>query len=112
MDFLNFFNDNFWAAVSLISMITVPVTSAINLKFQPKKFWKQVVSWGVSFVLTVICYFIGMLHLSTPVWLSILFTGIISGLSSNGIYDIPTIKSKITAWIGALVAYKATKEEK
>lgn len=112
MDIILFFSENFWAAVSLIAFVTVPVTTAINTKFSPKKFWKQVISWGVSFVLTLIAHFVGLISLSAPLWLSILVTGLFSGLSSNGIYDIPTIKSKVTEWITLIMVNKKAKIEK
>lgn len=111
MDLILFFTENFWAAVSLIALITVPVTTAINTKFNPKKFWKQAISWGVSFILTLICHFIGLISLSAPVWLSIILTGLFSGLSSNGIYDIPTIKEKVTQIVTFLMVRKKTEKE-
>ena len=111
MDLILFFSENFWAAVSLIALITVPVTTAINTKFNPKKFWKQAISWGVSFILTLICHFIGLISLSAPLWLSIILTGLFSGLSSNGIYDIPTIKTKVTELITFLMVSKKSKDK-
>lgn len=98
-----FFTENFWAAVSLIATITVPVASFINTKFEPKKIWKQVISWGVGFVLTVVCYFLNMINLGEPLWITILLTGFVAGLSSNGLYDIPTIKSKVNNWMVILL---------
>lgn len=112
MNLVDFFNDNFWAAVSLVSLITVPVTSAINIKFNLKKIWKQITSWGVSLILTVAVYFLGMISIGEPVWLALLLTGIGAGLSANGIYDIPTIRTNITKWITLLMTYNSIKEDK
>jgi len=112
MNLVDFFNDNFWAAVSLVSLITVPVTSAINIKFNLKKIWKQITSWGVSLILTVAVYFLGMISIGEPVWLALLLTGIGAGLSANGIYDIPTIRTNITKWITILMTYNSIKEDK
>ena len=96
MEIINsFFTDNFWAVVSMIAVLTVPITSIINEKFNVKGVWKQVASWSTGFVLAIAFHFLNVVNFTEPVWVSIILTGIVSGLSSNGIYDIPTIKDKI-----------------
>ena len=92
---LSFFSDNFWATCTMLSSITVVITGYINTLLKTNSIWKQVVSWITSIVLTICGYFAGIVFLNEPVWLTIIFTGIIVGLSSNGIYDIPKIKSFI-----------------
>jgi hypothetical protein len=52
--------------------------------------------------LTVIAYFCGITTFNDPVWLSIPFTGIICGLSANGIYDIPTVKEFIKKYFSLI----------
>jgi len=89
---LNFFSDNFWATCTMLSSLTVVVTGYINRLLKTNNIWKQIVSWVISILLTVCGYFVGIVTLNEPVWLTIIFTGIIVGLSSNGIYDIPKIK--------------------
>ena len=92
---LNFFSDNFWATCTMLSSLTVVVTGYINRLLKTNNIWKQIVSWVISILLTVCGYFAGIVTLNEPIWLTIIFTGIIVGLSSNGIYDIPKIKSFI-----------------
>ena len=53
MNILNFFNENFWLVATLISVLTLPITSLINTKFELKAIWKQVIAWGTSIALTV-----------------------------------------------------------
>ena len=81
MDILNFFNENFWAVATIISLLTIPVTSAINAKFNLKTIWKQVIAWATSIVLTVVAYFGGIATFNEPVWLTIPLTGLVCGLS-------------------------------
>lgn len=92
---LNFFTDNFWATCALLSSMTVIITGYINTLLNTNNVWKQIVSWFTSIVLTIGGYFAGTITLNEPVWLTIILTGIIVGLSSNGIYDIPKIKALI-----------------
>ena len=96
---LTFLNENFWLVAAMISSITLPVTTAINSKVNPNKVWKQVIAWVTSITLTVGAYFIGAATFNEPVWLSIPATGIVCGLSANGIYDIPTIKTFINSFV-------------
>lgn len=106
MNILNFFNENFWLVATLISVLTLPITTAINSKFELKAIWKQVIAWGTSIVLTVGAYFAGIATFNEPVWLSIPLTGIVCGLSANGIYDIPTIKKFITDYFSLIPSKK------
>lgn len=106
MDILTFFNENFWVVATLISVLTVPITSLINSKFELKAIWKQVIAWGTSILLTVGVYFSGIATFNEPVWLSIPLTGIVCGLSANGIYDIPTIKQFIKEYFSLIPTNK------
>lgn len=92
---INFFSDNFWATCTMLSTITVFIAGYINAFLKTNNVWKQVVSWATSVILTVGGYFSGIIVLDEPAWLTMLLTGIIVGLSSNGIYDIPKIKELI-----------------
>jgi len=98
MDIINFFNENFWAVATLISLLTLPITSLLNSKLNPNGVWKQVIAWATSIVLTVVSYFGGLATFNEPVWLSIPLTGIVCGLSANGIYDIPSIKNFLKSY--------------
>lgn len=102
MDILNFFNDNFWAVATIVSLLTIPITSAINAKFNPKAIWKQVIAWVTSGVLTAGVYFFNLATFNDPAWLSVPATGFVCGLSANGFYDIPAIKAAVNSWFAPL----------
>lgn len=102
MDILSIINDNFWVVATLISALTLPITSLLNSKLNPNGVWKQVIAWATSIVLTVVAYFGGLATFNEPVWLSISLTGLVCGLSANGIYDIPTIKNFIKTYFSLL----------
>ena len=90
------FTDAFWYYAPILASLTVAVTGSINNKFKISgEFWPQFVSWIVGTVLTVGGYFLGLLPLGQPTWLAIVCLCGVVGLSSNGIYDIPYIKSII-----------------
>jgi len=99
---LSFFTENFWATCITLGAIAVPVSAYINAKLKTNQVWKQIVAWLVSFALTVATYFLGVININEPAWLSIIFTGLVVGLSSNGIYDIKTIKNFVKGWIETL----------
>ena len=102
MNIINFFNENFWLVATLVSVLTLPITSFINSKFNLNNIWKQVVAWVTSIVLTVGVYFGGLATFNDPVWVSIPLTGLVCGLSANGIYDIPAIKKAVTEYFSVL----------
>ena len=102
MDLINFFNENFWAVATLVSLLTIPITTFINSKFSLNNVWKQVCAWGTSIVLTIVAYFGGLATFNEPVWLSIPLTGLVCGLAANGVYDIPSIKNFITTYFSVI----------
>ena len=102
MNILEIINDNFWAVAVTISALTLPISNLLISKFNPNGVWKQVISWVTSIVLTVIAYFGGLATFNDPVWLTIPLTGIVCGLSANGIYDRPTIKNFIKTYFSLL----------
>jgi len=102
MDFIQLLNDNFWAVATLISLLTLPITSLLNSKLNPNGVWKQVIAWTTSIVLTVLAYFGGIATFNEPVWLSIPLTGLVCGLSANGVYDIPAIKAFIKQYFSLI----------
>lgn len=108
---LNFFSDNFWATCAMLSTITVVIAGYINTLLKTNNVWKQVVSWVTSVALTIGGYFAGTITLAEPVWLTIILTGIVVGLSSNGIYDIPQIKELIAKITKNVPQIKFSKKE-
>ena len=102
MNILEIINENFWAVASLISLLTLPITSLLNSKLNPNGVWKQVIAWATSIILTVVSYFCGFATFNEPVWLSIPLTGLVCGLSANGIYDIPKIEEFINKYFSLI----------
>ena len=44
--------------------------------------------------------------MAEPAWLTLVLTGFVVGLASNGIYDIPTIRNWVNAWFSNLAPKK------
>ena len=88
------FTTEFWYFAPILSTITVMIAGAINGKFKiTDGIWPQIVAWVTGSVLTVGGWFLGLIPLGEPTWLAIVCLCGVVGLSSNGIYDIPFIKS-------------------
>ena len=80
----------------ILSSITVLIAGAINGKFKiVKGIWPQVVAWAVAALLSVGAWLLEFVHVGEPTWLAVIVLCVVVGLSSNGIYDIPTIKAFI-----------------
>jgi hypothetical protein len=97
---LNFFTENFWATATALGAVASMIAGAINGKFNPSAIWRQIIAWAISIALTVGGYFLGLVSVADPVWLTLTATGLIVGLVSNGIYDIPVIKEFIRRIFG------------
>ena len=108
----NFLTDNFWSVISMIAILTVPITTFINESLKTNKVWKQVVSWGTSLAVTCILYFTGCFNIEMPWYIAIPVTGLISGLSANGIYDIPTIKGYVVKYVNIILNMLNKKDNK
>lgn len=93
------FSENFWYMAPILASLTVTIAGAINKKFTGiKGFWKQFVAWAVGSVLSVGAWLLGLVQLGEPTWVSAIALCAVVGLSSNGIYDIPTVHN----WINKL----------
>ena len=97
---LAFFTENFWATAILLAGLTTPITSFLNERFNFKAKMKQVMAWIVSIVLVAGAYFLNLAQFAEPFYLTVPLTGILVGLSANGIYDIPTVKETLKKWFG------------
>ena len=100
---LQFFSENFWATATALAAIASMIAGAINGKFNPSVVWRQVIAWVISVGLTVGGYFLGLITVADPVWLTLTATGIVVGLVSNGFYDIPAIKEWIKKVFGETI---------
>jgi hypothetical protein len=96
MDSQMLFTTDFWYIAPSLSAVTVFIAGLINGKFNiVNGFWPQLVAWITGAVLSVASWFFGLVTVGEPTWLAVTVLCVVVGLSSNGIYDIPTIKEFI-----------------
>ena len=96
---IGIFSESFWWVAPLLASLTVTITGMINNIFKIEKgIWPQIVSWVVGAGLSVVAWSIKMNTFGEPIWLGVVCLAIVVGLSSNGIYDIPTIKKRVDSW--------------
>ena len=95
------FSEAFWYIAPLLMSATVAIAGLINgaLKIT-KGMWPQVVAWAVGAALSVCAWALKLIEFGDPVWLGVVMLAIVVGLSSNGVYDIPTIKAFVDRWFG------------
>lgn len=99
---LQFLSENFWATATSLGVVASMISGVIIGWINPNYVWRQVIAWVVSIGLTVGSYFLGIVTVVEPVWLTLTATGLVVGLASNGIYDIPVMKSFIAKLFGEL----------
>lgn len=99
-------SEYFWSIVTGLVALTMGVTGIIGNGLKLEGEAKQVVSWGVSVLLTVATYLSGLFTVVPPAWISLFLIGLMVGLVSNGVYDVPTIKS----FINSLTSFGGKKE--
>lgn len=92
------FSESFWWAAPILVTLTVALAGVINGALKTKGFWSQLVAWLVGTGLSVGAWAIKMVTFGDPVWLGIVALCVVVGLSSNGAYDIPTIKAFVDSW--------------
>ena len=96
MDSQMLFTTDFWYMASSLSAVTVFIAGLINGKFNiVNGFWPQLVAWITGSVLSVGAWFFELVAVGEPTWVAVIVLCGVVGLSSNGIYDIPTIKNFI-----------------
>lgn len=101
MELQMLFTTDFWYMAPSLSAVTVFIAGLINGKFNiTKGFWPQLVAWITGSVLSVLAWFFNLVTVGTPTWLAVIVLCGVVGLSSNGIYDIPTIKNFIDKLFG------------
>ena len=93
------FSEAFWYIAPFLMALTVAIAGVINGAFKiTKGMWPQVVAWAVGALLSVAAWAIKLIEFGDPVWLGVVMLAIVVGLSSNGVYDIPTIKAFVDKW--------------
>lgn len=96
---IGIFSESFWYIAPMLMTITVAFSGLINQGFKIEKSWiKQLISWVIGAGVSVAAWALNMITFGNPVWLGVVALAIVVGLSSNGIYDIPTIKNWINSW--------------
>ena len=91
------FSESFWYMTPILTVATTTLAGLLNGWIKPNAIWKQVIAWVVGAVLSVAAYFAGLVQIEPPCP-GVVMLVIVVGLSSNGVYDIPTIKNFITSW--------------
>lgn len=102
-----FFNENFWATATILASMSTSLTGVVNHLLNPNRIWKQVIAWLISIALTIGGYFLNVITVADPIWLTLTLTGVFVGLASNGIYEIPVIKKWVQSWL----PYKEAKKD-
>ncbi len=96
---IGIFSESFWYIAPMLMTITVAFSGLINQACKINKAWvKQLISWIIGAGLSVGAWALKMITFGNPVWLGVVSLAIVVGLSSNGLYDIPTIKNWINSW--------------
>lgn len=97
------FSVEFWWIAPILVTLTTTLTGVLNKGCQVEQTWvKQLVSWLVAAALSVATCLLKFLVFGEPVWLGVICLAVVVGLSSNGFYDIPTIKSVINTYLSKL----------
>lgn len=90
------FSDAFWYVAPIIITITTTVTGYLNQWLKIDQNWlKQLVSWLVASLCSVASWVFGFISFGNPTWIGIVALCVVTGLSSNGFYDISAIKTFI-----------------
>lgn len=93
------FSECFWYIAPILMSLTVALAGVVNGMFKiTKGMWPQIVAWVIGSLLSVGAFFLDLIEFGEPVWLGVVMLAIVVGLSSNGIYDIPTIKAFVDKW--------------
>lgn len=96
---IGIFSESFWYIAPMLMAVTVAFSGFINRVCKVKKAWvKQLISWVVGAGTSVGAWALELITFGDPVWMGITALAFVIGLSSNGIYDIPTIKNWIDSW--------------
>lgn len=96
---IGIFSESFWYIAPMLMTVTVALSGLINQACKINKAWvKQLISWIIGGGLSVGAWALKMITFGNPVWLGVVSLAIVVGLSSNGLYDIPTIKNWINSW--------------
>ena len=95
------FSEAFWYIAPIIVALTTALTEAAKKVFNiDKGDWAQIISWVLASALSIGAWALNFIAFGDPVWLGVVCLCIVTGLSSNGFYDIPVIKAFVEALFG------------
>lgn len=107
------FSEAFWYIAPMLMTLTVALAGVINGAFKiTKGMWPQIVAWVVGALISVAAWALQLIQFGDPVWLGVVMLAVVVGLSSNGIYDIPTIKAFVDKWFNRGKSKQDIKTEK
>ena len=96
---IGIFSESFWYIAPILVSVTVGLSGLINQGLKIEKGWlKQLISWIIGAAVSVGAWGIKVITFGNPVWLGIVALCVVVGLSSNGLYDVPTIKNWVNSW--------------
>lgn len=99
---IGIFSESFWFVAPILVTITTTLTGLLNQGlervWEVPAWFKQLVSWVFGTLLSIGAWGLKMITFGDPVWLGVVALSFVVGLSSNGVYDIPVIKSWIETW--------------
>jgi len=98
MSEISWLTESMWYIIPILASITMAATQALKTRFSMNGVWTQVTSWVISIVLSIASWFCGIATVGEPVWASLTALGIFTGLVSNGLFDIETIRKYIELW--------------
>jgi hypothetical protein len=99
MEIINgIFSEAFWWIAPILVTLTVALAGVINGWTKAHGFWAQLTAWLVGSGLSAGAWALKVIEFGDPVWLGVVCLCVVVGLSSNGVYDIPTIKAFVDSW--------------
>lgn len=105
MDITGIFSEAFWYIAPILVTMTTFIAGLINQglvdKFVPSKHhaWlKQLIAWIIGAGLSCAAWGLKVIAFGNQVWLGVICLCVVVGLASNGVYDIPFMRSWIEKW--------------
>lgn len=102
MDITGIFSENFWYIAPILVTLTTTITGLINqaiaIKWSEPAWLKQLTSWIIGSGIACGAWGVKAISFGEPVWLGVVCLCLVVGLASNGIYDIPFIRTFIDKW--------------
>ena len=105
MDITGIFSEAFWYIAPILVTMTTFIAGLINQglvdKYVPEKHhaWlKQLIAWVLGSGFSCAAWGLKVITFGNPVWLGVVCLCVVVGLASNGVYDIPFMRSWIEKW--------------